>query len=150
MTEFTFDIKAEAVALRKENLKQARESAKQSIKKMKLRLPFVKALAETGFITDYLCDSAVKYGRQIKVTKEQLPLVKRVLMSCGLDKEQSRLTDTKNYSLRSTVDRKIHVYLECKALDDIGIKFYFEDILPADATCRIERQYYDALVCDNK
>ena len=94
--------------------------------------------------------SLVEYGGRIKITKDQLPLVKRTLMSCGLCEEKSRLVDSKSYGLKSAVDRTINVHLDCVGLDGTGLSFYYESVLPADASCRIVTQTYETLVCDNK
>jgi hypothetical protein len=145
--EFTFDIEAEAIVLRKQRMSEARRHTTKQIQKMKKRLALVIALSEVGLIEKSAMSNAVRYGRQIEVKSEQLPMVRRVLMSCGLTKEQSRLEDKGNYTLISKENRTIYVNLTCEALEYLNIRFYYEGILDPSAKCQITTHSYDTISC---
>jgi hypothetical protein len=146
-TEFTFDFNSEAIALRKRRMSEVRRDTTKQIQNMKRRLVLVKALNEVGLIEGSAMNGAVRYGRQIEVKNEQLPMVRRVLMSCGLTKEQSRLEDVGNYTLISKEDRTIYINLECKALDGLNIRFYYRGTLDPNAKCQITTHSYDTISC---
>lgn len=147
-TVLTFDVVAFAANVKKDAMSVARKGATQRIKHAKKRIPLAAAFHELGLIEDYRVEGVIKYGTTISIKVEQLPLVKRAVMSCGYTVKESVLTDTNEYILKSAVDRTVKVYLTCKVLDDVGIRVAYEKILPADAKCRIVKQEYDTLVCE--